>query len=432
MSKKETGKRLGTQLAGVAFLMILVLMLWFTVAIYERRFEDVETVTLRTDRIGNQMEINSEVKSRGVPFGYVSDVRTTDAGAEIELAMDPATIEQLPSNVSARLLPKTVFGQRYVNLVLPEEPSKDRLSGGDVIPQDRSKNAIELERVLGNLLPLLRAVQPQKLSASLGAVSQALDQRGEPLGDSIVKLNKLLSELNPLMPEFKADISGVADVAELYDEAAPDILRALADLTVTGRTVTEHRGDLEALYGDLTATSDDLNAFLRENKDNLIGVSDASRPTLELLARYSPSFPCLFDAVNRFKPVMEKALGAGTNEPGLHVDISVQQPRGKYVPGRDTPVYNAGGGPRCYPPGAGPGQGVRPAGGARGAAGTAEEPATGAPLALERGGLANSPYERQLVTELMAARLGTTPDAVPGWSSLLVGPLLRGAEVTLK
>ncbi|GAB3501893.1 MCE family protein [Amycolatopsis cihanbeyliensis] len=432
MSKAETGKRLGTQLAGVAFLMVLVLMLWLTVAIYERRFESVETVTLRADRIGNQMEINSEVKSRGVPFGYVSDVRATDRGAEIELAMDPATIDQLPRNVSARLLPKTVFGQRYVNLVLPEDPAARSLSGGDVIPQDRSKNAIELERVLGNLLPLLRAVQPEKLSASLGAVSQALDQRGEPLGDSIVKLNKLLSELNPLMPQFKKDVSGVADVAELYDEAAPDILRALTDLTVTGRTITEHRSDLQALYTDLTASSDELTAFLRKNKDSLIGFTEASRPTFELLARYASSFPCLFDAVNRFKPLMEKALGAGTGEPGLHVDITVQQPRGKYVPGRDDPVHDAGGGPRCYPPGAGPGQGVRPAGGARGAVSTAQDSAAAGPLALEQAGIANSPYERQLIAELMAPALGTTPDAVPGWSSLLVGPLLRGTEVTLK
>ena len=41
-------------------------------------------------------------------------------------------------------------------------------------------------------------------------------------------------------------------------------------------------------------------------------------------------------AVNRLKPLMEKALGKGTNEPGLHVTLTVQDPRGKYVPGRDT------------------------------------------------------------------------------------------------
>jgi len=41
---------------------------------------------------------------------------------------------------------------------------------------------------------------------------------------------------------------------------------------------------------------------------------------------------------------------------------------------------------------------------------------------------ANSPGEQQLVAELTAARNGGPPDAVPGWSTLLVGPLYRTNE----
>lgn len=46
-------------------------------------------------------------------------------------------------------------------------------------------------------------------------------------------------------------------------------------------------------------------------------------------------------------------------------------------------------------------------------------------------GLPNSPGERQVVGELVAAQQGTSPQAVPSWSSMLVGPLYRGTEVTL-
>ncbi|WP_158893013.1 MCE family protein [Amycolatopsis anabasis] len=403
MSKSGRGARFGTQLAGVAFLVILALLVWFTVAIYDKRFTPTAMVTLKTDRVGNQLEPSSEVKVRGVPFGEVRAVRSSGDGAEIDLAMDPARIGELPSNVSARLLPKTAFGQRYVNLVLPDQPDTRKLAAGDVIPQDRSRNAIELERVLGDLLPLLRAVQPQKLNSSLGAIAQALDTRGKPLGDSIVKLNDLLAQTNPLMPQFKADITGLADVSDVYAAAAPDILRALADLAVPAKTVVDQKENLQALFSSVTTASGDLNDFLRKNKDSIIGLSESSRPTLELLSRYSPEFPCLFDAVNRMKPLMEKALGKGTGEPGLHLELSVQQPRGKYVPGKDDPVYNASGGPRC------PGQGVSGGGAAAG-----------------------SPEEHQVVSEILGAVMGTSPSEVPSWSSLLVGPLLRGTEVTLK
>ena len=46
--------------------------------------------------------------------------------------------------------------------------------------------------------------------------------------------------------------------------------------------------------------------------------------------------------------------------------------------------------------------------------------------------VANSPAERELVAALLAPALGVPPSQVPAWSSLLVGPLYRGAEVTLR
>ncbi|KDN20636.1 MCE family protein [Amycolatopsis rifamycinica] len=396
--------RFRTQLAGVAFLGVLVLLGWLAVAIYDKDFDDSELVTLRADRLGNQLAPTAEVKVKGVPFGEVRAVRSTRAGAEIDLAIDPAKIRLLPGNVSARLLPKTVFGERYVNLVLPDRP-QGTLRAGDVIAQDRSSSAIELERVLGDLLPLLRAVQPQKLNSSLGAISQALDNRGKPLGDSIVELQDLLGQVNPLMPQFKADITGLAHAADVYTGAAPDILQALSDLSATAKTIVDTRADLDSLYASVTSATGHLNEFLRKNKDNLIGVSAASRPTLELLARYSPEFPCLFDAVNRLKPLMEKALGKGTNEPGLHVTLTVRDPREKYVPGRDTPRFDATGGPKCY-------------GGGAAAAGPADGDL----------GPANSPGERQLVAEMLRPAL----EEVPDWSSVLIGPALRGTEVTVR
>ncbi|HEY3477779.1 MAG TPA: MCE family protein, partial [Streptomyces sp.] len=106
-----------------------------------------------------------------------------------------------------------------------------------------------------------------------------------------------------------------------------------------------------------------------------------------------------------FVPVMDKALGKGTGEPGLHVDVTSVPSRGRYLPGKDTPVYGASGGPQCYP-----------------------VPYTGRGTASP----ANSPQENELVNELLAPGMDTDPQALPDWSSLLTGPVYRGAEVTVK
>ena len=89
---------------------------------YQQRFTPVVPVTLLTDRIGNQLQTRSDVKIRGLIVGEVRSISTSGDGARIELALQPGRRAHIPRNVSARLLPKTLFGERYVELVPPAAP----------------------------------------------------------------------------------------------------------------------------------------------------------------------------------------------------------------------------------------------------------------------------------------------------------------------
>ncbi len=410
------GATVRRRLAGVVFLLVPALLVWLSVAVYDKKFTDDATVTVLARSVGNEMHPNAEVKLRGVVVGEVRDIRADGEGARLTLAIQPDKLDQVPADVTAQMLPTTLFGERFVALVPPSRnPSARTLRSGDTIPQDRSGNAIELEQVLDHVLPLLTAVKPEKLSATLTAVSQALEGRGDQLGRTLVTLDAHLKKLNPQLPVLNRDIARLVKVSHLYADAAPDVLDALSDFTTTSGTIADQQAELAELHGTTTASAQDLTAFLRQNKDNLIRLAKAGRPTLELLARYSPSFPCTLRTLAGFVPVMDKALGKGTDQPGLHVDVTAVPSLGKYVPGKDTPSYGAGGGPHCY---AVPYNGT---------------PAAAAAAAAVPGlGLPNSPQENQLVNELMAPELKKAPQDLPDWSSVLTGPVYRGAEVTLK
>ncbi|MEU3271657.1 MCE family protein [Saccharomonospora sp. NPDC006951] len=418
-------RKLGIRAAGVAFLLVMALFITLSVRIYNKDFVSSVMVTLHTDRVGNQLRANSDVKARGVIVGEVRDIRATGEGAEISLALDPSTVERLPKDVAALLIPKTLFGERYVQLSIPDGSNQPPLREGDVISQDRSANAIELERVFDNLLPVLQAVQPQKLASTLTAASTALEGRGEQLGNTLAEAANYFEEFNPSLPRFNENIRDLATVSELYGDIAPDVLDALTDTAVTLDTVKEKAGELNLLYAQVTSTSQDVTGFLRANKDNLIGLAATSRAPLEIAARYSPSFPCTLKALNDLRASMDKVLGKGSAEPGLHLSATVTQSRGKYRPGVDTPAYTATGGPRCYPSGVAPTAGV-----------AAAEPGSRThPLLPGSGGdlgLPNSPQERELLSSLLAPELDVVPGEVPEWSSVLVGPLYRGTEVTLE
>ena len=412
-------RKLARRSAGIAFLLVMAVLAWLAISVYQQRFSDDVTVTLKTDRVGNQLNKASEVKARGVVVGTVRAVHPAQDGATVELAMKPDMLSRIPEDVTALLIPKTLFGERYVQLSIPDGSTKDPIRAGSVIRQDRSTNAIELEKVFDDLLPVLKAVQPQKLATTLTAISTALEGRGERIGDAMVSTAAYLEEFNPNLPTLTGDLRDLARVSELYGDIAPDLLDSLTDSSVTLNTVADQRVQLTDLYADVTRSAQDVTIFLRNNKDNLIRLAHTSRAPLEVAARYSPSFPCTLKALTDLKPSVDKMLGAGTDEPGLHANVFVVPDPGKYEPGKDDPVYDVDTGPRCYPSGVAPTEGVA-------AARTGGE---GHPL-LDGGdlGLPNSPQEQEFIATLLAPSVGE----VPAWGSVLVGPLYRGTEVELR
>ncbi len=433
--RKALWQRLRYQVLGLAFLVVAALFIWFTIAVYQQAFTPVTLVKLETDHVGSQLRTGGDVKVRGMLVGEVRSVTAKGDHAELELALEPDKTAVIPANVSARLLPKTLFGERYVALQLPNKPER-HIAAGDVIPQDRSSTAIELQKVLDDVMPLLQSIQPEKLASTLTAVSTALDGRGKQLGETLVQLSDYLGKLNPSLPDLKADITGIANVADTYNRAAPDLLQALADLTTTSRTIVDQRANLADLYATVTAASVDLTSFLEVNKDNLIRLTTSVQPTLDVLAKYAPEYPCLFEQLASEVAPAELAFGKGTAHPEVsRVTIEFAASRGKYLPGVDEPRYEDKRGPRCYPKVPKPGVWPQyPPDGAIKDGSSKPAPPHSPPETLPSGGssLAGSSAEQQLIDVLVSPALGTTPDQVPNWSALLVGPLYRGAEVELK
>lgn len=395
----------GRRTLGLVFLLVFALLVWLSTSLYNKQFTSVALVTLEASTVGNELHQHAEVKVRGVVVGEVRDIASTGSGASLQLAIQPDMVHLLPANVSAELVPTSLFGERYVDLILPPNQDAARLVSGSVIQQDRSSSAIELEKVFDDLEPMLETLQPQKLSVTLTALSQALDGRGAELGSTIVTLNKYLTQLGPKLPALDNDLQQFANVANNYGVAAPDIVNALSDFTATTKTIAAQQVQLSTLFSTVTSASNDLNSFLRQNGDNIVRFSVDSRNTLALLARYSPEFPCVLEQLVSFEPSIDAALGKGTHQPGLHITVKTVPAGSAYTPGRDTPVYNRNSGPHCF----------------------ATTTAQAMPLADP-----NSPQQNGLIAELAGPGVGIAPSAMPGWTGELLGPLYRGAEVDLK
>lgn len=438
------------RLLGLLLIVVLVAGVALSIAIYNKSFTTFVNVKLRAGEIGNQLTRRSDVKVRGLIVGEVRETSATPTGSELSLALNPESAELIPKNATARFLPKTLFGERYVALQIPPDPAEQSVSDGDLIPQDRTENAIMVQDALKSLMPVLQAVQPQKLSSTLSAISNSLQGRGESLGETLSELGQYVGELNPHLPDLQHNLQALATFSDNLNEAAPDLVNALDNLTTTSDTIVDQQDNLRKLFGNLITASVDLQSFLQANADNLIGLADTARPTAELLAKYAPEYPCVLGQMADNVSKVDKAFGKGTDKPGLHITLEVTANRGPYRPGQDEPRQEDKRGPRCYelkdfpqpfpqqppdgplkdgstqPPvarsqndGLSPPGTMARAGGYNGGGGGGSNPA-------------NTAAEQGFLSHLLGPQLEMAPTDVPGWSGLLVGPLYRGAEVTVE
>ncbi len=439
MAARSFGSVVRQRLLGVLLLGLVAGLVALSIAIYNQDFSKVVLVKLETDHTGNQLLPHSDVKERGVLVGEVRSISSHGDGATITMALNPGKAKTIENYYVAQLLPKTLFGERYVSLI----PTTDATSAycepgqtpgpvkhGQTMCQDNSVQYAEVENVLADLMPVLQALKPAELNATLNALATALNGRGRQIGRNLVTLDNYIKYLNPHVPQLVDDLDKLGKVALEYNDVAPDLFDTLTNLQTTSKTLVDKKAALDSLLSVATSTSDVLTNFLKTNESRLITVTSTSNEMFTLLATYAPEYGCLLKALANLDPRLEDAFRGGR----LHVTLEVVKSRGKYVPG-DEPVTVTGRGPDCaqLPNPPVPYQIPPEFQHVDDGAGLVGGPGSGALASPMRDAYGpGSAAETAMINSLIAKQYGTTPDKVPTIDTILAAPLLRGSEVTLR
>lgn len=328
--------RTSLTLLGLVAVAVAVGLLGLTTAVFTHSFDHPARVRLEVDRAGSQLSTGADVKISGIIVGRVSGItaRGDGSGAVLDLALDRHYLGDIPANVTAAVIPKTVFGEKYVDLRLPAEPSPARIADGSTISPDRSSVAIETGTVLNDLGPLLDAVDPADLARTLTAVATALRGQGEGLGQTLTASREFTDAFTPAVGRFVTDARLAGMVADSYDRAAGPLLDTLRQTSTTARTLTAKQGQLASLLGATGAFADVLRSFVAQVGPTGVEVVRVSRPVLALLQKYSPEIECFVHGVVKAKSRLEAVFADG---PYLQARLYVAVSRGTYKPGVDAP-----------------------------------------------------------------------------------------------
>ncbi|MFC9789380.1 MCE family protein [Rhodococcus sp. NPDC127528] len=332
------------KIAALVLVGSLVAVVVVALTMFAGGFTDTEPVTVTAQRSGLVMDRDAKVKLRGVQVGKVASIEEEDGQAQLNLAMDPSMLHLIPSNAKVEIKSTTVFGAKYVNFVVPDQPSSTSLTPGSNI--EASSVTVEFNTLFQHLSTLLQQIEPEKLNATLGAISSALHGRGEELGQLLEDSDSYLKTMNPTLPQLQQDLDAAATVTNTYADVTPNLMKLLDNATATSGSIVEEQANLNLLLMNVTGLANTANDVLTTNEANLTKSLSLLKPTTALLAEYSPSIACLLTGLDKTLPAANDIFGG--LQPGVALSTSFVPGSAPYTYPKDLPKVNASGGPNCW------------------------------------------------------------------------------------
>ncbi|HUS23052.1 MAG TPA: MCE family protein [Aeromicrobium sp.] len=462
------------RLLGVGLILVCLFFGWLTWVFFTKAFTDYDDVKLTTAKSGLALPERADVKLRGMIVGIVRETKVENGKVVMTLGMDPQLIDRVPRDVRAEIIPKTLFGEKYVSLI-PTSGTSEHLRAGDTITN--AVVPVEFEKFFNDIYPLLTAVPPEKVAYTLTALANSLQGRGEGLGQTLQDSNDYLKKFNPENQKAVDDIVALGRVSDTYAKQMDNFGELLDNSAQISQTITDKESELADFYDEGDKLADVLRVFLKAAGTDIIATAGNSVGPLEVGAEYATMFPCWFKGQNALiDDVVNEVFGNGT----LHIAMktTTPQPTRYGQPGDPQPEHPII--PKeatlesldfvqpeihGYRPNPADPDNPIPAGlgticdelyeAARGNPRTPDEPLAVPPELWKIVGIRNShngkfgteadfnrapassagidsPAEREVLNRMTTALTGVKSDSIPDVASLLISPVVRGTAVSVR
>jgi phospholipid/cholesterol/gamma-HCH transport system substrate-binding protein len=247
----------------------------------------------------------SDVKVRGVNVGEVDQIELVDNRAVITLRIEDR--HRIPETVQAVIRPKTLFGEKFVDLTLgDDELSGPYLEDGGTI--EDTLGGFELERVLAEAYPVIESIDPAELAVILDELATAGEGLGENINRSIVNgavLTRLQASNDAEVRQFLGDL---ALLSEELDRLAPDLIAGAEDLNVALPTLNERGDQLNAALTEIAGLSSDVADLLENNREFTENALTNGSETLQILFDRRSQIQPLLLGIQRYTQTLAEAI----------------------------------------------------------------------------------------------------------------------------
>ncbi|MBO0841689.1 MAG: MCE family protein [Nocardioides sp.] len=318
-------------LFGLVYLLVLALLVALSVGVYRKAmpWQRTAAVTLVAARAGLGLDPQSDVKFQGVVVGVVRAVHAEPDGVRVELALDRDKLSLVPAAVDPRVVPKTLFGEKYVDLVGRAHPGPSRLQAGSVLHV--SQTSIEVSDLFARLEPILQAVDPAKLSTVLTAIADVLDGRGTQIAATLNHTRAFLQQLDPHLPTLVEDLHRLGRTADVYADHADDLGTVLSSAAhLSKNLLVPRQQDLDSLLDQVTGVARQSSALLDASGATYVRLTGRLQPITRLLHEYASAIGCTITGTRITDALADEAMGSRGPFVSLRFDTVGNRPSYTY------------------------------------------------------------------------------------------------------
>lgn len=348
------------------------------------------------------------VQYQGVHVGSLVGLDAGVTSSRLTMQIDAAQISEIPASVRVRVVPRTLFGDVFLELVPPEDPERGRrLAEGAELSVDTSSEAVQLANLYYRAAALMEQLRPEQLSVALDAMSQALQGRGAGLGETIDRMSTLATDLGPLVDAGIAAAPQVATVNEALSAATDDVVTIMANASELSQVVLEREDGIRRLLSGGASLGQEGAALFSANTGNMISVVRNGAPVMGAFAGNTTGLDETLRYLSIFGGAGARVFSTGRFNITAVPDFADPLP----YTADDCPRYPGMDGANCGDP-------VRT---------SAQNGPSIRAASVERAPLG---YLEQIAAGIApdAAAPGIDPSAA---ASLLLAPFVRGAEVSI-
>jgi virulence factor Mce-like protein len=288
---------------------------------------------------GQGLREGGDVKTRGVLIGRINGITRLDNGdCRVDLALFPDKVDTVPNNVGAQVRAKTVFGEKWVELLYPDSPSDESIQAGQQI--EETIDPLEIETILNTALPILDAIEPERLAGLLEALAGGFVGHEDAAIRGIESGTEAVRVANENRALFSKGIRQLNESGEVFDKVDSDLLAALDKLDELGRFTAENSELVAQNLQKAPLLLRELSTLFETRFVDLTKIVDRGATVIGLVASQTDDLERLLKELPKFNANWVRNVSHTCRTRQAPSGGGGEGPAGTAIPGRCWRVHN--------------------------------------------------------------------------------------------